>query len=227
MTTGNEADHRQKIEELRLQYEREGYLVETEPQGQDLPFDLGTYRPDLVARKANGIGGLIVEVRTSSGRTSVERFQGIAQTVREHEGWRFLIVSVEDLSAATKEYPLPSWNELDAKVAQASQLLDSGMRDAAALFLWSIFEGAMRKLAIATATPVERLPASRMMNQLYTLGYISVSELQAAKNFLQIRNQVAHGFQSAETGQALETFAALLTSWVAKWKTEPASTGDS
>lgn len=227
MTNNNDAVHRQKIDELRMQYEREGYLVLVEPTATKLPFDLGSYMPDLVARKADGSGGLIVEVRTTGARTSVERFQAIAQEVREHPGWRFLIVSVDDLSVATKDHQLASWQEMSTKLDQARQLLKSGLRDAAVLYLWSIFEGAMRQLAVATATPVERLPASKLMNQLYTIGYISVSELQTAKQFLQLRNQIAHGFRSDEGNHVIEAFLTSLSGWVANWSKEPAQRGPS
>ena len=137
------------------------------------------------------------------------------------------MVSVEDLSVASKDHQLASWEELSTKLVQARQLLNSGMRDAAVLYLWSIFEGAMRQLAVATATPVERLPASKLMNQLYTIGYISVSELQTAKQFLQLRNQVAHGFRSDEGDDLIKEFSTLLSAWVASWRNEPAQTDPS
>lgn len=168
-----------------------------------------------------------MEVRTKGARGSVERFQAIAQAVREHPGWRFLMVSVEDLSVASQDHQLASWEELSTKLVQARQLLNSGMRDAAVLYLWSIFEGAMRQLAVATATPVERLPASKLMNQLYTIGYISVSELQTAKQFLQLRNQIAHGFRSNEDDDLIKEFSTLLSGWVASWRNEPAQTDPS
>lgn len=227
MTTTNEAAHRQRIEELRKQYESEGYLVQAEPRlPLNLPFDLVGYAPDLIARKPDGTGGLIVEVRTPGGRVSVERFQAIAQMVREQPGWRFLMVSLDDLSVASKDRPLANWAELDVKLVQAKQLLESGIQDAGILFLWSIFEGAMRQLAIATATPVERLPASRMMNQLYTLGYISVHELQVAKEFLQVRNQIAHGFRADKRDDVVTAFLALLVKWVATWRNESTQPSD-
>ena len=83
----------------------------------------------------------------------------------------------------------------------------------------------MRQLAVATATPVERLPASKLMNQLYTIGYISVSELQIAKQFLQLRNQVAHGFRPDDGDDLIKAFSMLLSGWVASWRNEPVQTG--
>lgn len=225
MTATNDVIHRQKIEELRLQYEREGYQVLIEPVAPQLPFGLGSYTPDLVARKQDGTGGLIVEVRPTSSRGSIERFQGIAQAVRAHPGWRFVMVSVDDLAIASRDEQLASWEEIGAKLEQAQQLMNSGMRDAAVLYLWSIFEGAMRQLAVATAMPVERFPATKLMSQLYTIGYISVSELPIAKQFLQLRNQVAHGFRSEEDDDLIKTFATLLSKWVESWRSEPVQSG--
>lgn len=221
MSTTVEAAHRLKLDELRAQYEREGYQVVVKPARPGFPFDLGSYQPDLVARKPDGTGGLIVEVRTSSSRTSVERFQSVAQAVKEHQGWRFLIVSPDDLRVTAEEHLLETWDGLVAKIAEAEQLLGSGLNDAATVFLWAIFEGAMRRLALATGTPVERLPGFKMLNQLYTMGYMSVTEFKAAKEFMLIRNRVAHGFRSDQGPEAVKVFASLLSELVEQWRKEP------
>jgi hypothetical protein len=81
-----------------------------------------------------------------------------------------LIVSLDDLRVASEEHQLETWDGLTAKLAQVRQMLGSGLDDAAALFLWAIFDGAMRRLALTTGKPVERLPEFEMMNELYTLG---------------------------------------------------------
>lgn len=226
MTAANDAIHRQKIDDLRRQYEGDGYDVQTGPGAANLPFDLGTYSPDLIARKPDGSGGLVVEVRTIAGPTSIERFQHIAQAVKAHAGWRFVIVSVDDLSVASSDHQLASWDDLHDKLVQVAELMNLGMRDAAILVLWSTFEGAMRRLAVATSTPVERLPASKLMSQLYTLGYMSVSEFQLAKQYLKLRNQVAHGFRADEGNDLVESFASLLSKLFATWKDEPAVSQD-
>ena len=67
----------------------------TNPQSKDLPFDLGTYRPDLVAGKSKN-KGYIIEVKTSSVQISVGRYQEIASIISQHTGWRFLLITGDD-----------------------------------------------------------------------------------------------------------------------------------
>jgi hypothetical protein len=86
----------------------------------------------------------------------------------------------------------------------------------------------MRKLAIATATPIERLPATKLMNQLYTLGYLSVGDYETAKQFLALRNQVTHGFGVQRDYSVLAPFFQLVVRSIEDWQKEPtadASTG--
>jgi len=63
------------------------------------------------------------------------------------------------------------------------------------------------------------------MNQLYTIGYISVSELRTAKQFIELRNQIAHGLRAGEGGDLIEAFSTLLSGWVTTWRNEPEQTG--
>ncbi|RZJ62864.1 MAG: hypothetical protein EON49_00895 [Acidovorax sp.] len=131
-----------------------------------------------------------------------------------------MIVSPDDLRVASEEHQLETWDGLTAKLAQVRQMLGSGLDDAAAVFLWAIFDGAMRRLALTTGTPVERLPEFKMMNELYTLGFMSVTEFQIAKKFIQVHNRVAHGFRSDDRTNVVKSFAKLLSELVANWRTE-------
>lgn len=99
-------------------------------------------------------------------------------------------------------------------------MLGSGLDDAAAVFLWAICDGAMRRLALTTGTPVERLPEFKMMKELYTLGFMSVTEFQIAKKFIQAHNRVAHGFRSDDRTDVVKAFAKLLSELVANWRTK-------
>jgi hypothetical protein len=189
----NRTEHDAKVRELKDRFEREGYeVVLVEPGRSALPFDLEGYVPDLIARKDGG--GLIVEVKSTTTRTSIERFQSIAQNISQHKGWRFVLVTVDDLNIPAVLMDTIGWDDLDKKLAMVRPLLESGHVEPAILYVWSIFESMMRKLAITVAMPVERLPATRLMNQLYTAGYMSVIDFTMAKKFLAMRNGITHGY---------------------------------
>lgn len=218
MTPSNQTEHDAKVQELRARYERDGYDVLVAPLRQSLPFDLDSYVPDLVARKPDG--GLIIEVKTANARTSIERYQSVARTVQQHPGWRFLLVTVDDLNVPESEQEMATWDALAAKTGIVRSLIDSGNAEPAILYLWSIFEASMRRLAFAVAIPVERLPATKLMNQLYTAGYISIDDFATAKKFLTMRNGVTHGFDTPADGQLLESFLDVVSGLIQEWTNE-------
>ncbi len=218
MAQSNRFEHDAKIQELKAGYERDGYEVLVAPDRQSLPFDLDNYVPDLLARKPDG--GLIIDVKTANARVSIERYQSVARTVQQHRGWRFLLVTVDDLNIPASAQQLPSWSELAAKLDMSRSLMDNGNAEPAILYLWSIWEAAMRKLAGAVALPIERLPATKLMNQFYTLGYISIDDFTTAKQFLIMRDCVTHGFNIALDGPLLESFFDVVSGFIREWKNE-------
>ncbi|WP_087688014.1 hypothetical protein [Pandoraea sp. PE-S2R-1] len=219
-TQSNHSAHEAKIQELKERFERDGYAVLIEPRRQDIPFDLGNYVPDLVARKRDG--GLIVEVKTVNARTSIERYQSLAHTVQQHDGWRFVLVTVDDLNVPVSLQETVGWGELEAKLGTIRLLIDNGNAEPAILYLWSVFEAAMRKLAITTAMPIERLPATKLMNQLYTAGYIAVDDFQIAKKFLTMRNGITHGFGTPPDVPLAESFLRAVAGLIREWTKEGA-----
>lgn len=217
-TQSNRTEHDAKLQELKVRFEREGYEVLLEPTRTDIPFDLDNYVPDLVARKANG--GLIVEVKTADSRSSIERYQSVARIVQQHEGWRFLLVTVDDLNVPASLQEMASWDELMVKLGITRSLIESGIAEPAVLYLWSIFEAAMRKVALSEAIPIERLPAVKLMNQLYTTGYMSIDDFATAKKFLTMRNRITHGFGAPSDPLLLESFLRVVSGLIQEWKNE-------
>lgn len=115
---------------------------------------------------------------------------------------------------------MASWDALAAKIGTIRSLIDTGNAEPAILYLWSIFEASMRKLAFTVAMPVERLPATKLMNQLYTAGYISIDDFATAKKFLTMRNGVTLGFDTPADGQLLESFLDVVSGLIQEWTNE-------
>lgn len=216
-TPSNRIERDAKIQQLREKFENDGYEVVVEPENSALPFDLNDYSPALLVKKPGG-GGFIVEVKTAHARTSLERYQALANIVRQSPGWRFLLITVDDLNVPTHADEMVEWDALAGKLEATRSLIDSHHEEAAVLYLWSIFEAAIRKLAIAEALPIERLPALKMLNQLYTIGYISVDEFATAKKFLAMRNNIAYGFRTSLDTPLLASFFHIAFELVAEWR---------
>ncbi|MBE9106986.1 hypothetical protein IQ229_19245, partial [Nostoc cf. edaphicum LEGE 07299] len=164
----------EKVKSLAEKYEIQGFRVLFKPKTDELPFDLGNYQPDIIAIKDGS--GLVIEVKTSLSRMSVDRLQALAQEVSKHPGWRFLLLTLEDIEA--KSLPgiseqLPSWEELTDRFIQAHKLIENDEIEPAFLYMWSIFEGILRKRAIDVSIPIERLPFIGLLKHLYSLGELS------------------------------------------------------
>ncbi|MEH2414818.1 hypothetical protein [Nostoc sp.] len=211
----------EKVKSLAEQYESQGFRVLFKPKTDELPFDLGNYQPDMIAIKDGS--GLVISVKTSLSRVSVDRLQALAEEVSKHPGWRFLLLTLEDIEAnslhGTSEQ-LPSWQELTDRFHEAHRLIENDEIQAfkaAFLLLWSTFEGALRKRAVDVSIPIERFPVIGLLKHMYSLGELSISQFDFAQTCFEVWNSLAHGYiQSPYSGNVLE-FDTLVSELLAEW----------
>ncbi|MEH2463435.1 hypothetical protein [Nostoc sp.] len=219
MINNTKTIHDEKIKSLADKYVSEGFHVLIKPKTDELPFDLDNYQPDMIAIKNNS--GLVIEVRTSLRRISVERLQALAEEVSTHPGWRFLLVTLEDIEAkslpGTSEQ-LPSWQELTDRFDQAHKLIENDEIEPAFLFMWSIFEGVLRRRAIDESIPIERFPFIGLLRHLYSLGELSISQFDLAQACFEVRNRLAHGYIENLTLPVVHNFDNLVRELLAEWK---------
>jgi len=184
---------KQKMSELAARYERDGFTVLVEPDPSAVPFDLGGYRPDVLASR--GDEHHIVAVRDLGTRLSVDRFQELAEEIGSHEGWHFILATSDDLNPGSfpAKVPLLSWEQLRERSRSAAQLLESGPSEAALLLLWSVFEGMVRLQARRISLPVERYPTLGLLKHMYSHGELSMQQYDRVMEMLDLRNAVAHG----------------------------------
>jgi len=83
---------RNRLQGIAEKYKSQGFEVVIEPSKFLLPFDLGNYCPDLMARKGSD-EGYIIEIKNSIAKISVDRYREIAEIVAQHHGWRFLLIT--------------------------------------------------------------------------------------------------------------------------------------
>lgn len=210
--------HDEKVDSLANTYVKQGFTVIKEPSTGELPFDLGDYTPDLIATK--GDTGLMIEVKTKASLVSIDRFQSLPEEISSHPGWRFLLVTLDDVDVSevpTTSNQLPTWQSLQVKVHKAQDLVAEDALKPALLYLWSIFEAAMRKRAIAQNIPVERLPASMLLNHMYSQGEVPVEDIDLFREFMRRRNLIAHGanvqIAHDQVTQTLQAILRLLREW--------------
>ena len=220
MIDNTKSIHDDKVESLIKKYRDEGFTVIQNPKADQLPFDLDDYQPDILATKNQNESGLIIEVKTSISPVSVERLQSVAEEISRHPGWHFLLVTLEDIEAESLpgiSEELPSWEELIDHFSQVGKLIENNNIEPAFLFLWSVFEGALRKRAVDVSIPIERLPVIRLLRSMYSLGELSISEFDIIQAYLEKRNRLAHGYIQKLNSQVLLTFIMLVVKLLIEW----------
>lgn len=207
-----------KVQELARRYAEQGFAVKIEPATGDIPFDLGGYRPDLLAEKEGQ--HLIVEVKRAGVPLSLDRLQALAETIRPHAGWRLLLVPTDEESP---EHPLSnagelvSWQAVTERAQRADHLLQLGETDAAFLMLWSALEALLRRHAEQVGLPIERLPTKALLNYLYSQGELAYEQFEQALAALQVRNRLVHGFEAAEATQGARPLHTLVNELLHEW----------
>jgi REase_AHJR-like len=187
----------QVIAKVAQDYRRRGYDVEVEPRGPGLPEFLGGFQPDLIARSPTE--SVIVEVKVGTRTSVAERLREIVERVNRQPGWRFSLVFVSpdqpDYVSDAQAAPL---SLLEERVQNAEAALRSGQSEAAFLLLFSALEGLLRFLGHRAQLPLESLPSSALIRELYSAGEITREQFERLMRLLPVRNRLVHGFGSQE-----------------------------
>ncbi|MFX1680369.1 hypothetical protein [Mitsuaria sp. CC2] len=207
---------------IAKRYELQGYAVTVEPSMSQLPFSLGSYRPDLLA--VNGKEHLLIEVKTAGSPLNAELIFDVDQEVQRHPGWKFLIVTVRDdeLVDDASSGPTASGGvtirSLQARLAEVDRL---GIRAETAGFLvpvlWTVLVSALRALISKDGEVADGYTDFSLINKAYSSGHISAEQHQTLKKFLSLRNDEVHGLESKATEAdcwAMRDMAESLTVWL-------------
>lgn len=219
MNSNAERTHRVFEAEIAQKYRAQGFDVVIEPQNSDLPFDLGSYRPDLIAQKSPD-EGYIIEVKRSVTQTSIDRYREIAEIVAQHAGWGFLLVTGEDVSPDDQLKNgdgLLTWEQMRQRQAQAAKLLSLGESEGAFWSLWGVLEAALRQQAKKTHIPIERLPTPSLINHLYSQGELSIEQFDKARELQTVRNGIAHGYQTPDLANSTKQLQELVNELITLW----------
>ena len=204
------------LHEVARNYKEQGYNVIIEPPANSIPFDLGGYRPDLLVEKADE--HLLIEVRNPRIPLNIDRFQEVILTVRQHAGWRFLLVNTEVRDTDLAQ--LLSWQDVQLRASSAMALIENGAAEAAFLMLWAALEALLRRHAEQVGLSLERQSSQSLIKQLYSQGEISIPQYELAMDVLKLRNQLAHGYLVASIEPAARQLHGLLTELLTEWSAE-------
>jgi hypothetical protein len=207
-----------RVPEIAEELASRGWQVIRDPDPSLCPFDTDGYRPSLLARR--GDENVIVEVRTRGRLFSTSRFMDVAREVRRHAGWRFVRVTPEDVDVAVVPEggdPVPSWEQLGERIARAERLYRAEEVERAFLSLWVALEGMLRREAVETAIPVERLATRVLLDQLYSYGDLGMEWFESARALLEVRDRVIHGFRTDDLAEVAPRLLGLVHEMLAEW----------
>lgn len=183
----------QVVAKVAEDYKRRGYDVDVAPTGSRVPEFLSDFQPDLIARNAHE--SVVVEVQVGTRTSAAERLRDVAERVNRQPGWRLSLVFVdpEQPDQVFETHP-ESLSRLRERIEDADTLVRSHQWEAAFLLLWSSLEGILRLLGQRAQLPLESLPPSTLIRELYSAGEISREQFEALMILLPVRNRLVHGF---------------------------------
>ncbi len=189
-------------ESLRVQnvgqvYRDKGYDVLIEPQGDQLPDFLQTFRPDLIAHK--GDEHIVVEVRVRGQVSDFPQVNELAKVVRNEADWKFeLFLLGPENSFFVNGASLFTVEEIRSKIVEVALFVENGHLEAAFLMGWSLVEATLRVLAVKEGIEGETATPDYLLKQMTFEGIIARETYHALKHIQQTRNAIAHGFQSSQ-----------------------------
>jgi hypothetical protein len=210
--------HDKSVSKIAEKYRQAGYTVLVDPEPEDIPFDLGTYRPNLIVKK-NEAEGYIIEFNGSGRQTSIDRLKEIAEIVSENTGWRFLLITEEDalLKDNSNEVNLLSWQQIFSRKSQSERLISLGENEGAFWLLWVIIEALLRRRAEEVSIPIEKFPTLSLIKHMYSQGELSIQEYDRAMLILSVRNRFIHGFEAPEVNESVSELLALVNELISLW----------
>lgn len=210
--------HDKSVSKIAEKYRQAGYTVLVDPEPEDIHFDLGTYRPNLIVKK-NEAEGYIIEFNGYGRQISIDRLKEIAEIVSENTGWRFLLITEEDalLKDNAKEVNLLSWEQIFSRITQSQRLISLEENEGAFLSLWGIIEALLRRRAEEVTIPIERFPTVSLIKHMYSQGELSIEEYDRAMLLLSVRNRFIHGFEAPEVNESVSELLALVNELISLW----------
>lgn len=220
MTVNIEHAHSLFESKIAEEYRQQGFDVVLSPHPKDLPFDLGNYRPDLLVKKSAD-EGYIIEIKRNTASMSIERYREIAEIIAQHEGWRFLLVTGDDVFPVGQDDDrVLSWEQIRHRQKSAEQLLSFGEMEGAFFVSWRVLEALLRRQAQQILIPMERLSALSLINHLYSQGELSMSQFDRAKSLHALRNRLVHGYQAPDLREPTQELHELVNELIFLWHVE-------
>ncbi|MDE0206315.1 MAG: hypothetical protein OXP66_09855 [Candidatus Tectomicrobia bacterium] len=204
------------IQQTAEDYRSRGYKVLVEPTAADIPSFLENFRPDMIAHGPED--SVVVVVKAGTRTAASERFKELADAIRQQDGWRFSLVVVDPRSddIAPSAQQLLTRDQIAERLKNGEELLHQGAKEVSFVMLWTSTEALLRQIASREGLPLQRLPSSALLRELFLLGILSRNDFDTTLRALAIRNSLVHGFDALELGEIFLELTPLATRLLAE-----------
>lgn len=194
MQTSGLTAFERRLHEIADEYRRRGYRVIVGPSARQLPAFLKDYAPDLVAEGPDD--SVVVEFKSQAENSRTDNWADLARTLQQHPGWRLELVVDDSLR---REPPATIGRpEIERRLQDGLQLMETNVLDASLLLTWSAVEAAMRLACVKHRIDLPDLRPATVITRLYTDGIIDREDYDLLMHNMRMRNAIAHGFSQDE-----------------------------
>jgi Holliday junction resolvase len=189
-----------KIRQVAKEYKKKGYAVIIEPNGNDIPFFIKHYQPDIIA--TSPADNVIVEVKTRSDFASIEKLRSIADVINKRDNWRFELIVTntkqDNLSNTNRINTNPDITEIKKKIKEIKTIVKQGFYSAAFILCWANLESLSRQILFEEKKELNNKMPLVLIKTLFSLGHLTRTDYESLKKFFFVRNQIVHGFKAKD-----------------------------
>jgi hypothetical protein len=206
---------RQFLESIRDQYETKGFRFTIEPQDQQLPDFLGSYRPDAIAQRPGE--NIAIEVKHRQSQAGSAKLEELSHLFSGHPEWTFKVVYAGTNPNAALQLEPVSAEELLAYVERVEGLKAVGEYAAAFIMAWSLLEAALR--SVDGQARIRPLTPGTVVQSLVMNGHLSDTLGRELTELITLRNRAVHGdittvISAADVDTVLGAVTAVLSAGV-------------
>lgn len=185
---------------IAKRFQEAGFNIILEPNPNLIPFDVGRYRPDILATKEDL--NVVVECKSFPIRTPLDKYTEISDLINKERNWKFIVVSnkvtVEDinrLSIPVKERALSDISSIVIRNKKTVPMITEDNKD----FLNAIFfqqyshiDILLADLAAVLGMPLFSLTVDQTAKYLYSLGELDYDLFNLITEVTNVRNSISH-----------------------------------
>ncbi len=187
----------QQLNRVAERYRSLGYTVTVRPGSEKLPPFAKDFKLEILATGEDG-NVLAVAKASPSELEADSNVPRYAEITDQQPGWRldlYVLGSDREPMAGKLAAEEPQEEEVRGHLDAAEEILRAGFVRQSLVAAWAALEAAMRMRLRAGGEEAGWGTSPRtMLNELYSSGILSTSDLRHLESLFQLRSAIVHGF---------------------------------